>query len=99
MVASANTGSARDRAPGAEHTGISLNEDAVICAVASATDDLADRQIIAVSPQVWEELHRVLDRPPTVNSRIAALLAEPSTIDSGWKPVSGSGRAGDVPTT
>lgn len=64
-------------------TGMSLNEYVVGCAVAAATDDLADRRVFAVSPQVWEELQEVLDRPPVAKPRIAALLAEPSILDSG----------------
>ena len=64
-------------------TGMSLNEYVVGCAVAAAADDLADRRVFAVSPQVWEELQQVLDRPPAAKPRIAALLAEPSILDSG----------------
>ncbi len=59
-------------------TGMSLNEYVVGCAVAAAADDLADRRVFALSPQVWEELQQVLDRPPATKPRIAALLAEPS---------------------
>ena len=43
-------------------TGMSLNEYVVGGAVAAAADDLADRRIVAVSPQVWEELQEMLDR-------------------------------------
>jgi len=64
-------------------TGMSLNEYVVGCAVAAAADDLADRRVFAVSPQVWEELQEMLDRPPAAKPRIAALLAEPSILDSG----------------
>ena len=64
-------------------TGMSLDEYVVGCAVAAAADDLADRRVFAVSPQVWEELQEVLDRPPVAKPRIAALLAEPSVLDSG----------------
>ena len=64
-------------------TGMSLNEYVVGCAVAAAADDLADRRVFAMSPQVWEELQQVLDRPPAPKPRIAALLAEPSILDSG----------------
>jgi len=64
-------------------TGMSLNEYVVGCAVSAAADDLADRRVFAVSPQVWEELQEVLDRPPVAKPRIAALLAEPSILDSG----------------
>jgi uncharacterized protein (DUF1778 family) len=64
-------------------TGMSLNEYVVGCAVAAAADDLTDRRVFAVSPQVWEELQQVLNRPPSAKPRIAALLAEPSILDSG----------------
>ena len=62
-------------------TGISLNEYVVNCAVASAVDDLADRRVFAVSPEAWEELQEVLDRPPTTRSKVVALLTEPSILD------------------
>ena len=64
-------------------TGISLNEYVVGCAVAAAADDLADRRVFAVSPQVWEELQEVLDRPPATKPKVAALLAEPSILELG----------------
>ena len=64
-------------------TGMSLNEYVVGCAVAAAADDLASRRVFAVSPQVWEEVQAVLDRPPVAKPRIAALMAEPSILDSG----------------
>ena len=63
-------------------TGMSLNEYVVGCAVAAAADDLAARRVFAVSPQVWEELQQVLDRPPATKPRIAALLTEPSILDA-----------------
>lgn len=62
---------------------MSLNEYVVGCAAAAAADDLADRRVFAASPQVWEELQQVLDRPSAAKPRIAALLAEPSILDSG----------------
>lgn len=66
-----------------EGTGMSLNEYVVGCAVAVDAGDLADRRVFAASPQVWEELQQVLDRPPAAKPRIAALLAEPTILDSG----------------
>ena len=66
-----------------EATGMSLNEYVVSCAVAAATDNLADRRAFAVSPQVWEELQELLSRPPEAKPKIAALLAEPSIVDPG----------------
>lgn len=60
---------------------MSLNEDVVGYAVAAAAGDLADHRVLTVSPQVWEEIQQVLDRPPEVKPRIAALLAEPSILD------------------
>lgn len=62
--------------------GMSLNEYVVGCAVASAANDLADRQIFALSPEAWDELHEILDRPVTAKPKIAALLSEPSILDS-----------------
>ena len=70
-----------------EATGMSLNEYVVGCAVSAAVRDLAVRQVLAVSPQAWEELEQVLDRPPAAKPRIAALLAGPSILES-----QGSGR-------
>jgi len=64
-------------------TGMSLNEYVVGRAVAAAADDLADWRVFAVSPHVWEELQEVLDRSPAAKPRIAALLSEPSILDSG----------------
>ena len=66
-----------------EATGMSPSEYMVGCAVAAAADDLADRRVFAVSPQVWEEVQAVLDQRPVAKPRIAALLAEPSILDSG----------------
>ncbi len=66
-----------------EATGMSLNEYVVSCAVAGAAEHLADRRAFPVSPQVWEELQELLDRPPAAKPRIAALLAEPSILDRG----------------
>ncbi len=63
-------------------TGMSLNEYVVGCAVAAAADDLAARRVFAVSPQVWEELQQVLDRPPATKPQIVALLTEPSILDA-----------------
>ena len=83
MVAPGVTGSGHDRAPGREGSGMSLNEYLAGCAAAAAADNLADRRVFAVSPQVWEQLQQVLDRPPAAKPRITALLAEPSILDSG----------------
>lgn len=63
-------------------TGMSLNEYVVGCAVASATNDLADRQVFALAPEAWDELQDILDRPRTPKPEIAALLSEPSILDS-----------------
>ena len=64
-------------------TGMSLNEYVVGCAVASAVDDLANRRVFAVSDHVWEEIQELLDRPPAAKPKVAALLAEPSVLESG----------------
>ena len=50
-------------------------------AVASAVEDLADRQIFAVSGEAWEKLQEVLERPATAKPEIAA--PEDSVLDSG----------------
>ena len=62
-------------------TGKSLNEYVVSCALASATDDLADRRVFALSPDQWDRLTDILDRPVQDKSRAAALLAEPSVLE------------------
>ncbi len=64
-------------------SGMSLSEYVVSRAVASAVEDLADRQVFAVSAEVWEKLQEVLQRPATAKPKIAALLAEDSVLDSG----------------
>lgn len=63
--------------------GMSLSEYVVSRAVASAVEDLADRQIFALSEEAWEELQEVLRRPATAKPRIAALLTEDSVLESG----------------
>ena len=63
--------------------GMSLNEYVVSRAVASAVEDLADRQVFAVSVEAWEKLQEVLERSTTTKPEIAALLAEESVLDSG----------------
>ena len=64
-------------------SGMSLSEYVVSRAVASAVEDLADRQVFAVSVGDWEKLQEVLERPATAKPKIAALLAEDSVLDSG----------------
>ena len=63
-------------------TGMSLNEYVVSCAVSSATNDLADRQVFVITPDAWEELQDILDRPAVAKPRIAALLDTPSVLES-----------------
>ena len=62
-------------------SGMSLNDYVVGCAMAAASDDLADKKVFVMSPKAWEELQEMLDLPPDPNSRIAKLLAEPSVLD------------------
>jgi uncharacterized protein (DUF1778 family) len=62
-------------------TGQSLNEYVVGCALASATDDLADRRVFTLSPEEWDRLGDILDRPTSDKPRIAALLADPSVLE------------------
>ena len=83
MVASGDTAQDTIVRQVLEATGMSPSEYVVGCAVAAAADDLADRRVFAVSPQVWEEIQAVLDQRPVAKPRIAALLAEPSILDSG----------------
>ena len=70
-----------------EAAGMSLNEYVVSRAVSAAARDLAVGQVLAVSPQAWEELEQALDRPPAAKPRLSALLAGPSILGS-----QGSGR-------
>ena len=63
--------------------GMSLNEYVVSRAVASAVEDLADRQVFAVPAEAWEKLQEVLERPATAKPKITALLAQDSVLDSG----------------
>ena len=62
-------------------TGKSLNEYVVSCALASATEDLADRRVFVLSPEEWGQLGEILDRPEQEKPRLAALLAEPSVLE------------------
>ena len=64
------------------YAGMSLNEYVVSRAVAAASSDLADRRAFALDPEAWEELQQLLDRPPAPNAEVAALLAEPSTLEA-----------------
>lgn len=60
-----------------------MSDHEVRRAVASAAEDLADRQVFAVSTEAWEKLQDVLERPATAKPKLAALLAEDSVLDSG----------------
>jgi uncharacterized protein (DUF1778 family) len=62
-------------------TGMSLNEYVVSCAVSSAGNDLADRQVFALAPDAWEELQGVLGRPVVAKPKIAELLDKPSVLE------------------
>ena len=62
-------------------TGKSLNEYVVNCALASATDDLADRRVFALSSDEWDQLNAILDQPARHKPRLATLLAEPSVLE------------------
>ena len=65
-----------------DNAGMSLNEYVVSRAVTAAINDLADRRVFTLSAEAWDELHEILDRPVTAKPRIAALLAEPSVLES-----------------
>lgn len=60
---------------------MSLSEYVVSRGVASAVEDLADRQVFSVSEEAWERLQEVLERPATAKPKVAALLAEDSVLD------------------
>jgi len=64
-----------------DNTGMSLNDYVVSCAVAAAVDELADRCAFSLSPEAWDELQDLLDRPVAAKPKINALLAEPSVLD------------------
>lgn len=64
-----------------EASGMSLNEYVVSCAVAAAANDLADRQVMALGPDQWDQLMATLDRPPSTKPRLAKLLTEPSVLE------------------
>lgn len=63
--------------------GMSLSEYVVSRAVASAVEDLTDRQVFALSTEAWEKLQEVLERPATAKPKIAELLAEDSVLETG----------------
>ncbi len=65
-----------------ESSGMSLNEYVVRRTVAAARDDLADRRIFSLSPDRWDELQKLLDRPVTPKPRLASLLGQPSVLES-----------------
>ena len=64
------------------NSGMSLNEYVVSHAVSAALNDLADRKIFMLSDEQWDELQEMLDRPATTKPRLAALLAQPSLLES-----------------
>ncbi len=63
-----------------DNTGMSLNDYVVSSSVAAATEDLADQRAFSLSPEVWDELQDLLDRPVAAKPKINALLAEPSVL-------------------
>ena len=64
------------------HNGMSLNEYVVSHAVSAAIADLADRRLFVLSEAEWDELQEILDRPATAKPRLAALLEQPSVLES-----------------
>lgn len=44
--------------------------------------DPADRQVFTLPFEAWDELQEILNRPVTAKPKIAALLSEPSILDS-----------------
>jgi len=65
-----------------ENSGMSLNEYVVRQTVTAAIDDLADRRLFALSADEWDELQELLDRPDAPKPRLAALLNQPSVLES-----------------
>ena len=65
-----------------EHSGMSLNEYVVSQTLAAAIDELADRRLFVLSASAWDELQEILDRPVAPKPRLAALLDQPSILES-----------------
>ncbi len=65
-----------------ENSGMSLNEYVVRQTLAAAIDDLADRRLFLLSADAWDELQEILDRPVSPKPRLAALLDQPSILES-----------------
>ncbi len=65
-----------------EHSGVSLSEYVVRQTLAAAIDDLADRRLFVLSASAWDELQDILDRPVAPRPRLAALLDQPSVLES-----------------
>lgn len=64
-----------------EATGESLNEYVVRHAIEAAAVDLADRRVFTLETSAWNELQRLLDRPPTPNPALADLLRRSSVLE------------------
>lgn len=50
-------------------------------ALVHATGRLEDRRVFTLSPDEWDRLGGILNRPACDKPRIAALLAEPSVLE------------------
>lgn len=65
----------------AEAEGADLADFIVAGALARARDVLACRRVFSLDDADWKAFMQVLDRPVSVNPRLAELLAEPSVFD------------------
>ncbi len=64
-----------------ETTGESLNDYVVRHAIEAAEAELADRRVFTLDTPAWNELQRLLDRPPEPKPALTALLSRPSVLE------------------
>ncbi|WP_419911170.1 DUF1778 domain-containing protein [Candidatus Poriferisodalis sp.] len=57
-----------------------LGEDVMSCTSAAASDYEADHRVFALSPDEWDQLSDILDRPVRDKPRLSRLLAEPTVL-------------------
>ena len=51
------------------------------CTSTAASDDEADHRVFALSPDEWDQLSDILDRPVRDKPRLSRLLAEMSVLE------------------
>jgi uncharacterized protein (DUF1778 family) len=66
----------------AEVEGTDLTNFTVTATLAHAREVLADRRLFSLDDAAWKKFLDVLDRPPVVKPRLAALFAEPTMFDA-----------------